>query len=308
MVMKDKDGRFLTRIAILPFIITKRDYNVIIESSKIGEIMKLTVLHEDNHLLVLNKPVQLATMGLPPGEETLLTAAKDYIAAKYHKPGNVYLGVVSRLDVPVSGVVVFARTSKGADRLNEQFRRHSVEKIYLAVVDGLIPPSGTCRDWIKEDERHRKCYVTRMISAGDRPSEPEGKNNRKTDRGDETETSRHRGAADVNRQSGAAREAILHYRRLAPVGGGSLVEVRLETGRKHQIRLQLSHLGYPIRGDRKYGSKTTLRQGIALHARRLALTHPTTGERLSFEAEIPRAWSEFGVDEKRLRAWEAGEK
>lgn len=121
----------------------------------------LNVLYEDNHLLVLNKPIQIATMGLPKGEETLLTRAKAYIAAKYHKPGNVYLGVVSRLDVPVSGVVVFARTSKAADRLNEQFRAHTVEKIYLAAVDGCIPPEGTCRDLIKEDERHRKCYITR---------------------------------------------------------------------------------------------------------------------------------------------------
>ncbi len=231
---------------------------------------KLDVLYEDNHLLVVDKPVQLATMGLPEGETTLLTVAKDYIAAKYHKPGNVYLGVVSRLDVPVSGVVVFARTSKAADRLNAQFRDHSVEKSYLAVVDGLIPPAGTCRDWIKEDERHRKCFITKTIG-------------------------------EVNRQSGVAKEAILHYQRLARLENRSLVAVRLETGRKHQIRLQLSHLGYPILGDRKYGSQTFLPAGIALHARRLRLTHPTTGERLTFEAKVPSFWKRFGVEEKTLR-------
>ncbi len=224
----------------------------------------LDVLYEDNHLLVVNKPIRLATMGLPPGEETLLSRAKSYIAAKYHKPGNVYLGVVSRLDVPVSGVVVFARTSKAAERLNEQFRRHTVEKIYLAAVDGCIPPEGTCRDWIKEDERHRKCYVTR--------------------RSDEKNT-----------QSGAAREAVLHYRRLSHTAKGSLVEVRLETGRKHQIRLQLSHLGYPVKGDRKYGSRTVLEAGIALHARSLSLEHPTTKERLTFTADPPKFWKELGV-------------
>ena len=224
----------------------------------------LDVLYEDNHLLAVNKPIQLATMGLPAGEETLLTRAKEYIAAKYHKPGNVYLGVVSRLDVPVSGVVVFARTSKAADRLNEQFRAHTVEKVYLAAVDGCIPPEGTCRDWIKEDERHRKCYVTRDT-------------------------------AERNKQSGAAREAVLHYRRLSYTPKGSLVEVRLETGRKHQIRLQLSHLGYPIKGDRKYGSRTPLAAGIALHARSLALDHPTTKERLVFTAEPPAFWKDLGV-------------
>ncbi|MGI5832569.1 MAG: RluA family pseudouridine synthase [Thermoguttaceae bacterium] len=224
----------------------------------------LNVLYEDNHLLVLNKPIQIATMGLPKGEETLLTRAKAYIAAKYHKPGNVYLGVVSRLDVPVSGVVVFARTSKAADRLNEQFRAHTVEKIYLAAVDGCIPPEGTCRDLIKEDERHRKCYITR----------------------DPTEK---------NRQGGAAREAVLHFRRLSFTPKGSLVEVRLETGRKHQIRLQLSHLGYPIKGDRKYGSRTVLAAGIALHAQSLTLDHPISQERLTFTAEPPKFWKDLGV-------------
>lgn len=285
---------YFSRNGIFIFIITEKGYNNIIRQPKNGENMKPTVLFEDNHLLVVNKPIQIATMGLPAGEETLLTAAKDYIAAKYHKPGNVYLGVVSRLDVPVSGVVVFARTSKAAERLNEQFRKHSVEKIYLAVVDGLIPRSGTCRDWIREDERHRKCFVTRMISGvGDRQAGPEDKIGANRDRG-----------AEANRQSGAAREAILHYRRLARVGSGSLVEVRLETGRKHQIRLQLSHLGYPIKGDRKYGSKTNLPAGIALHARRLTLRHPTTGEERRFQADIPRFWNDFGLTEKGVAAAE----
>ena len=226
--------------------------------------LMLDVLYEDNHLLVVNKPIRLATMGLPAGEETLLSRAKAYIAAKYHKPGNVYLGVVSRLDVPVSGVVVFARTSKAADRLNEQFRAHTVEKIYLAAVDGSPPPEGTCRDWIKEDERHRKCYITRQ---------------------GEEKTS----------QSGAAREAVLHFRRLSRSAKGALLEVRLETGRKHQIRLQLSHRGYPVKGDRKYGSPTFLKAGIALHAKSLSLDHPITKERLTFTADPPAFWKELGV-------------
>lgn len=221
----------------------------------------LDILYEDNHLLVVNKPVRLATMGLPAGEETLLTRAKEYIAQRYNKPGNVYLGVVSRLDTPVSGVVVIARTSKAADRLNRQFRGHTVEKIYIAAVEGVPPPQGTLRDWMEEDSHHRKCYVT---------LHPEN----------------HRPSA----QTSAAKEAVLHYRRLRRQGEISLLEIRLETGRKHQIRVQLSHAGWPIAGDWKYKSRIRMDQGIALHARRLTLEHPVTHERMTFIAPMPKNW------------------
>ncbi|MDO5580501.1 MAG: RluA family pseudouridine synthase [Planctomycetia bacterium] len=219
-----------------------------------------SILYEDNHLLVVNKPNGLATMGLPEGEETLLTRAKEYIKEKYDKKGNVYLGIVSRLDVPVSGVVVLARTSKAADRLNEQFRTHQAEKIYHGIVQGEIKPAeGECVDWICEDPRHRKVWITRDIKNPD------------------------------------AKEAHLHYRLLKKLSGNSLLEVQLETGRKHQIRVQLSHLGYPILGDRKYGADPISEGGIGLHARRLSIVHPTLGTPIVFEAPYPVFWNRFSL-------------
>ncbi|MDO5552210.1 MAG: RluA family pseudouridine synthase [Planctomycetia bacterium] len=223
--------------------------------------VKNNILYEDNHLLVLNKVPQIATMGLPEGETTLLTLAKDYIKQKYHKEGNVYLGVVSRLDFPVSGVVVFARTSKAAERLNAQFRTHEVQKTYLAIVEGLIHPlEDLCVNTLCEDPRHRKMYITEL------PAE----------------------------QVPGAVEARLRYRRLARLGENSLLEVALETGRKHQIRLQLAHRGHPIAGDFKYGSRLKLRDGIALHARSLVIKHPTRDDLLTFTADVPPFWHELG--------------
>jgi 23S rRNA pseudouridine1911/1915/1917 synthase len=219
----------------------------------------LKILLEDNHLLAVIKPPGLATMGVAAGEPSLLTLAKDYLKKKYTKPGNVYLGVVSRLDEPVSGVVVFARTSKAAARLSEQFRSRSVEKIYWGVVEGrLEPPSGEWIDVVAKDETARRM---RRVSA----AAPE------------------------------AREARLRYRRLKVLPAASLVEFELETGRKHQIRLQCSLHGHPILGDRKYGSTRPFPDGIALHARRLAFDHPITKARIELEASLPRSWRGVGI-------------
>jgi 23S rRNA pseudouridine1911/1915/1917 synthase len=245
------------------------------------------VLYEDNHLLVLSKPAGLPTMGTPGGQPTLLTLAKEYVKDRYQKPGNVYLGVMSRLDAPVTGVVLLARTSKAAARLTEQFRTHAVEKTYWAVVEGLMEPaSGSLVDWLGHDERHRRMNIVGPTLPG-------------------------------------AREARLSYRRLSVVEGcvaqlpsavrarargriaegrtaeggcATWLEVRLETGRKHQIRLQLAHHGHPILGDRKYGSRLPFAAGIALHARRLVVLHPTTGTRLEFEARLPDTWCSLGLD------------
>jgi 23S rRNA pseudouridine1911/1915/1917 synthase len=207
------------------------------------------ILFEDNHIIALVKPSGLATMGLPDGRETLFTRTKAYIKKKYAKPGEVYLGVVSRLDVPVSGIVLFARTSKAAARLNEQFREHTVEKTYVALVEGITPPEGECVDRLCEDKQHRKVFRT---------------------------------------QSGEGRESRLHYRKLRQVGQCSLIEIQLETGRKHQIRLQLSARGFPIRGDMKYGAKMSFPDGIALHAWKLVFSHPTTKERIKLTAPLPK--------------------
>ncbi|MEN6405720.1 MAG: RluA family pseudouridine synthase [Thermoguttaceae bacterium] len=225
----------------------------------------LNVLYEDNHLLVVNKPAGLPTMGTPDDRATLLTVAKQYIKQRYQKPGNVYLGVVSRLDAPVSGVVLLARTSKAAARLTEQFRDRRVEKTYWAMAEGVLEDSaGSLVDWLAQDERHRRMHI-------------------------------------VGRTMPDAREARLSYRRLAVVQGNSWLEIELETGRKHQIRLQLSHHGHPIVGDRKYGSRTPFSSGIALHARRLVIAHPTTAKRLQFEAPTPDAWRCFSLDQRGAR-------
>ena len=223
------------------------------------------VLYEDNHLLAVVKPAGLATMGTPGGQPTLLSLAKDYIGQRYHKPGNVYLGVMSRLDAPVTGVVVLARTSKAASRLTAQFRSHTVEKRYWAVVEGVMEPAaGRLVDWLGHDDRHRRMHVVGPTLSG-------------------------------------AREARLSYRRLATIDGNSCLEVTLETGRKHQIRLQLAHHGHPIVGDRKYGSRLKFPAGIALHARRMVITHPTTGIEVELQAPLPDAWRRFGVREEELK-------
>jgi len=209
----------------------------------------MNILYEDNHIIALVKPSGLATMGLPDGEETLFMQTKAYLKEKYGKPGAVYLGVVSRLDVPVSGVVLFARTSKAAARLNEQFREHTVEKIYAALVEGVITPSeAECVDRLCEDSRHRKVFRT---------------------------------------QSSDGKECKLCYRKLRQSDRCSLIEIRLETGRKHQIRAQLACRGFPIRGDIKYGAKMPFSGGIALHAWKLFFSHPTTKERIGLTAPIP---------------------
>jgi len=217
------------------------------------------VLYEDNHLLGVIKPPGLPTMGVAADRPSLLTEAKAYLAAKYSKPGNVYLGVVSRLDTPVSGVVLLARTSKAAERLNRQFRERTVDKRYWALVPGGIdPPQGQLVDWLKADGQHRR---VRRVAAS---------------------------------QSGA-RQARLRYRRLRPASDAELLEIALETGRKHQIRAQLSLAGYPIVGDFKYGSRRKFPAGIALHARQLTVEHPTRGEPVVLTAPVPDSWAEFGI-------------
>jgi 23S rRNA pseudouridine1911/1915/1917 synthase len=219
----------------------------------------LEILYEDNHLLAVNKPAGLATMGTRGDKATLLTLAKQYVKRRYRKPGNVYLGVVSRLDAPVTGVVLLARTSKAARRLTEQFRTHTVEKTYWAIVEGCMRlAAGECVDWLGQDERHRRMHVVAGATAG-------------------------------------AKQARLWYRRLELVGCDSLLEVVPQTGRKHQIRLQLSHRGHPVLGDLKYGSRRRFPAGIALHARRLVVSHPVRQQRLALTAPLPHAWPTLGV-------------
>lgn len=203
-------------------------------------------VYEDNHLLVVVKPQGQLTQSDETGDLSLQDECKQYIKEKYQKPGEVYLGLVHRLDRPVGGLVAFARTSKSASRLSEQLRVHHMEREYLAVVEGEdLPARGDLRDWLLQGEDG----LVRVV-----PEETPG-----------------------------AKEARLHYERLGARDGTALVHLRLETGRKHQIRVQLSHLGYPIRYDMRYGHGERGRD-IALFGAVLRLTHPTLKKEMTFTA------------------------
>ena len=203
-------------------------------------------VYEDNHLLVVVKPQGKLTQSDETGDLSLQDECKQYIKEKYQKPGEVYLGLVHRLDRPVGGLVAFARTSKAASRLSEQLRVHHMEREYLAVVEGEdLPARGDLRDWLLQGEDG----LVRVV--------PEG--------------------------TPGAKEARLHYERLGAREGTALVHLRLETGRKHQIRVQLSHLGYPICFDMRYGHGERGRD-IALFGAVLRLTHPTRKEDMTFTA------------------------
>lgn len=203
-------------------------------------------VYEDNHLLVAVKPQGQLTQSDETGDLSLQDECKQYIKEKYQKPGEVYLGLVHRLDRPVGGLVAFARTSKAASRLSEQLRTHHMEREYLAVVEGEdLPARGDLCDWLLQGEDG----LVRTVPAG----------------------------------TPGAKEARLRYRRLGAQDGTALVHLRLETGRKHQIRVQLSHLGYPIRYDMRYGHGERGRD-IALFGAVLRLTHPTLKKEMTFTA------------------------
>lgn len=218
----------------------------------------LHVLFEDNHCLVVDKPAGLLTMGDHTGEPTLVDAARAYIKHKHNKPGNVFVGVVHRLDRPVSGVVLLARTSKSASRLSEQFRVRTVEKTYLALVEGTVsPPEGVLEDRLSKD---RVRNVVEVVDDDDDDGQ----------------------------------DCVLAYRRLRNIGRLTLVEIRPETGRSHQIRVQLAARGWPIVGDRKYGSKINVDGFIALHAASLTFQHPVSRQPVTVSADLPTVWTQLG--------------
>ena len=224
----------------------------------------MRILHADNHLLVVQKPAGLPCVPDESGDESLLEQAKGWVKREYQKPGAVFLGVVHRLDRPVSGVVLFARTSKAAARLTKAFQEQRVSKTYLAL--GLRPPrstEGELEQWLLKDrERNRVRVVT-----GERPAG--------------AKLARTRFCAEV-------------YRSL--LGGAPAERVRFElrprSGRSHQLRVACASLGSPLLGDLRYGaSKPLADRSIALHAWRLGLEHPTTREAMTFEADLPeRDW------------------
>lgn len=221
---------------------------------------QLPVLFEDNHCLAVFKPAGMLTMGDRTGDEAVVELARQYLRQKYDKPGKVFVGVVHRLDRPVSGVLLLARTSKAAARLSEQFRKHSIRKVYHAVVEGRPPQSaGELIDWLVKDETTN---VSRVLRPGTGEKE-------------------------------AAKQARLAYRCLNSAAGVSLLEIDLQTGRSHQIRVQLASRGMPICGDVKYGSRTRLDAWLALHASSLTFEHPTLRELITVTAPDPAAWNRF---------------
>ncbi len=218
------------------------------------------VLFEDNHIIVINKLPSQIVQGDKTGDETLPDLIKEYLKQKYDKPGNVFCGVVHRLDRPTSGVVVFAKTSKALSRLSEQFKTRETKKIYWAVVENEPKKSeDTLINYLHKNEKQNKSYV-------------------------------------VSEDKKGAKRAELHYKRLRSSDKYFLLEVELFTGRHHQIRCQLSNVGSIIKGDLKYGAKRSNENGsIYLHARKLTLTHPTTKELLTFTAPVPKdnLWNFF---------------
>jgi 23S rRNA pseudouridine1911/1915/1917 synthase len=225
------------------------------------------VLYEDNHTLAVNKPAGTLVQGDATGDPTLLDTAREYVRQSRGKPGNVYLSVLHRLDRPVSGVVMFARTSKAAARLAEAFRRRTVGKIYLALVEGALPEDeGDCVNWLQKDRAANHSRVTNSKAPG-------------------------------------AKQARLHYRDLGPAPQNRRwVEVAPETGRSHQIRVQLAHLGCPITGDLRYGASSGLGHWIALHALQLIAPHPTRKESVRVRAPLPDIWAAFGTPPVDTRA------
>src|SRR4051812_12281511 len=231
----------------------------------------LDILFEDNHCLALNKPSGWPTTHFDGSEETVDRLAKAYLKEKYGKPGKVFLGVVHRLDKPVSGSLLFARTSKAAARLSEQFREGGVEKCYWAIVEDQLAsggrkPSeiaavapwatadaGSLEDWLKKDEPKMRVEVVEPETPG-------------------------------------AQFARLLFQVRARHNGLIWLELRPHTGRKHQLRVQLASRGAPIYGDAKYGSDHSFGHAIALHARSLTFLHPTTQEPITAKADVPKLW------------------
>ncbi|MBX9626932.1 MAG: RluA family pseudouridine synthase [Gemmataceae bacterium] len=223
----------------------------------------LDILYEDNHLLALNKPAGWPTTHFDGTDETVDRLAKAYLKEKYGKPGNVFLGVVHRLDKPVSGVLVFARTSKAAARLSEQFRGGAVEKTYWAVVEDRPEPTGDCQ-WARHDSGSLEDWLVKDDPSARVEVVP----------------------ADTPR----AQLARLVFTVRGRHDGLTWLELRPHTGRKHQLRVQLASRGCPVYGDAKYGSDRAFGPAIALHARGLSFLHPTSKEPVALTAELPRPW------------------
>ncbi len=220
----------------------------------------MNVLYEDNHIIIINKRAGEIVQGDKTGDKSLCDLLKQFLKEKYAKPGNVFVGLPHRLDRPVSGVVVFAKTSKALERLNAMFRDGNVKKIYWAITkEKPLKPEDELQSWIVRNEKMNKSFSY--------PKQVEG-----------------------------SKHAVLHYRHIASSQNYNLIEVELKTGRHHQIRCQLASIGCPIKGDLKYGSKRSNPDGsISLHARYVEFTHPVSKELIQITAPLPsdKLWQSF---------------
>lgn len=212
----------------------------------------MTVVYEDNHIIIVNKTASEIVQGDKTGDVPLSETVKQYLKEKYQKPGNVFIGVTHRLDRPVSGLVVFAKTSKALSRLNEMFKNSEVKKTYWAIVKQTPPETeGELVNYLVRNEKQNKSYAYDTEKPG-------------------------------------SKKAVLHYRLIARSDNYSLLEVDLKTGRHHQIRCQLAKMGCPIKGDLKYGFPRSNPDGsICLHARRVRFVHPVSKELIDVVAPVP---------------------
>ena len=220
----------------------------------------MEILHEDNHIIVINKAAGEIVQGDKTGDKSLCDKMKAFLKEKYAKPGNVFVGLPHRLDRPVSGVVIFAKTSKALERLNEMFRVGSVKKIYWAITkERPAQPEAELECWILRNEKMNKSFA-------------------------------------YTKEVKGAKKAQLHYRHIAASQNYNLIEVELKTGRPHQIRCQLASIGCPIKGDLKYGAKRSNPDGsISLHARYVEFIHPVSKELIQITAPLPadKLWQSF---------------
>ena len=214
------------------------------------KLPKLNIIYEDNHLLVVEKPSNIPVQEDSSKDIDMLTLLKDYRKIKENKPGEAFIGLVHRLDRPVSGIIVFAKTSKAASRLSDQIRQNTFHKTYLAVVKGTLPSQGKFEDYLIKNEKENISYVT---------TKEKGK------------------------------YSCLEYQVLSTKDNLSLVEINLITGRSHQIRVQFSSRNHPLIGDSKYGHNPN-NIDIALFAKSITFSHPTTKEELTFTLDIPNKY------------------